>query len=291
MSKWSETIERHRPGLLAVIMGVLLLFCVGLAGWLVVARGGASQEGVEVLQDIREKKLPAFWGEEAVSLWYLYTDPNGKAVGWWTRTRGPAGKGYQGKRIEQVGSSFLREVWQVDRTGRISQYLARASAIVRRPGTRIPLLQPISTTSILLRDGQVEVRQTGLQITQAAKASAPGNYIPEGLNDLAYYQASLDERRAAFTLVINDAAVNRGRLHFTSITVVPEGRGKVLLSTQIADGDAKERLEFDSKGEVLRGGSPGGRYSFERSTFDLVKKAFPEVELFVRREAEDSQVD
>jgi hypothetical protein len=292
MSKWSETIEHHRTALLAVIMGALLLLCVALAGWLVAARGGARQEGTDVLGVIREKKLPALWGNEGINLWYLWADPNGKPVGWWTRTRSPAARGYyKGKRIEQVGPLFLREVWQVDRAGRASQYLARTSAVVRQPGTRIPLLRQVSTTSILLRDGQVEVRRTGTQVGQLAKAAAPSNYIPEGLNDLAYYLASLGERRATFTLVNNETAIVRGRLNFARITAVPDGRGKVILSVQPPEGDQKESMEFDSKGEVLRGGNPASGFSFERSTFDVVKKTFPDVELFLRREAEEAPED
>ena len=210
MSKWSETIECVDANVLAVIMGALPAVLRGLAGRLVVAREGPGRKR-KASEGIREKKLPAFWGEEGISLCTCAWDPNGKAVGWWAKTRSPAARGYRGKRIEQVEVTIPAGGLEVDRSGRTSQYLARASAVVRRSGTRIPVLQPISTTSILLRDGQVEVHHTGLQMGQAARAAAPANYIPEGMNDLAYYQASLDERRAAFTLVINDTAIDRGR--------------------------------------------------------------------------------
>jgi hypothetical protein len=272
-------------------MGALLLLCVGLAGWLVAARGGARQEGADVLAAIREKKLPAFWGNEGINLWYLWTDPNGQPAGWMTRTRSLAGRGYRGKRIEQVGSLFLREVWQVDHAGKTSQYLARALGVVRRPASRIPLLQPISTTSILLRDGVVEVRHTGPQVGQAAQAAAPADYIPKGLNELAYLLACLGGRRATFTLVSNEAAIVHGRLHFTRVTAVPQGPAKILLSAESPAGQQQERIEFDAKGEVLRGDRLASGFSFERSTFDVVKKAFPEVELFLRREAEEAPED
>jgi hypothetical protein len=242
-----------------------------------------------VLGVIREKKLPAFWGEEGVNLFYLWTDPNGKPVGWSTRTRGLVARGYRGKRIERIGSRFQREVWQVDQSGRTSRYLGRDSVIFRQAGSRIPLLRSMSETSILFRDGQVEVGQAGPQGGRSATVAAPANYIPEGLNELAYYLTSLDNRRAAFTEINDGIAIVQGKPHFTPITVVPDGRGKVILATQFPNGQHEERMEFDSKGEVLRGTRPGSGLSFERTTLDVVKKTFPDVELFLRLEAAESQ--
>jgi hypothetical protein len=299
-------------------MGALLLLSVGLAGLLVVARGGARAEGSDVLGVIREKKLPALWGEEGISQWYIWTDPNGKPVGWSNRTRGPAGQDYQGKRLTFGRSLFSREVWQVDRAARTSKYLAHAWEFP--PGARNAQLVLKSTTSIHLRDGQVKVVRTvplaslmpgGVvpaprdgrvkagnkvpKVSLTAEGAAPADYVPEGLDELAFYLASLGERRATFTLLHNNTAIFRDRLHFSPITAVPDGPGKIILSTQLPHGEAKERMEFDSKGEVLRGGSPTGSsargFSYERSTFDVVKKAFPDVEFFLRAEAAEAPQD
>jgi hypothetical protein len=291
MPKWSETIERHRPSLLAVIMGALLLLSVALAGLLIALRGGAKQEGTDVLLVLRQKKLPAFWSNDGVNQWFLWTGPDGRPAGWSTRTRGLAPKGYQGKKLEWKGSVVIQEAWQVDRAGTTGRYLGRAWAVIRRPGVRIPLLQPVSTTSILLRDGQVQVRHSGLRGGQSGQAVAPANYIPEGLTELAYYLASLGDQRVTFAWLNDESAVAGGRLNFSRVTATPEGKNKVLLSLQLPEGAREERMEFDAKGEVLRGSIPSSGFSYERSTFDLVKKAFPDVELFLKREAEEAPED
>jgi len=261
-------------------MVVILLASVAVAAWLARRRSAAIREGVEVLEEIRLRKLPAFWGRDAVADWYVHRDSDGGPVGWSTVQRTPTGDGYSGRRIRRRGATLDRETWSIDAAARTCSYSADSSVLTPRPGRRTPLLRRASSTSIELRSGRVQVRREDAGGVAAATAEAPENYIPKGLSMLAYYRAAAGQRRANFVTVLNDQAVAAGQVRFSPVHVTPRGPSAVRVGPAGPGRQGEQVLQFDQDGRVLRSQSPDTGTYFERVNFQDVRRIFPEVDLF-----------
>jgi hypothetical protein len=283
MPPWEQTVARHRTTVLGGIMVVILLASVALAAWLARQRRLAIGEAVEVLQEIRLRKLPAFWGRDAVTDWYLHRDPDGGPVGWSTVQRTPTGDGYSGRHIRRRGATLDRETWSIDAAARTGSYFADSSILIPAPGRRTPLLRRVSSTSIELRGGRVQVRREAPGGVAAATAEAPENYVPEGLLRLACYRAAAGQRRADFITVLNDHAVAAGEVRFSPVHVSPRGPSAVRVRFAGPDPQSEQILQFDQDGRVLRGQSVHTGTYFEAVELQEVRRIFPEVELFAAR--------
>jgi hypothetical protein len=280
MAAREETVGPHRGRLLAGIMIAILLVSVAAAAWLARLRRAGTDAAIEVLGEIRLRKLPAFWGPQPVADWYLRRSPDGKAVGWSTEQRAPTDDGYSGRRIGRVGATLYRETWAVDAAARTGRYSSDTSALIRSPGRPVPVPRRVRSTSINLRDGRVEVRREQPGSVDVATAPAPENYIPEGLSRLAFHRTAARGRKASFVTILNAQAVVDGQVRFSPIHVVPQGRSGVRVRYQWRDREAEDLLQFDEEGRLLRRRSPAMGTSLERSDFETVRRAFPEAKLF-----------
>jgi len=261
-------------------MAAILVASVALAGWLVRRRGGAIRAGVEVLQQVRLKGLAAYWGREPVADWYLRRDGTGKPVGWWTRQRTAVEGGYRGRTIGRSGAGLFRETWTLDTAARTGTYQAEMSTLVQRPGMRVPLLRPLTSTTITYRDGEVEVRRESLGKVARATGKAPRHYVPEGLSTLVYRLTAASGSPAAFAMIFNEEAIAGGQVRFAQLRVVARGPRGVEVRYESLTGSGGEALEFDEAGRIARGAQSGGRTAYQRADFEAVRKQFPEVELF-----------
>jgi len=280
MAAREETVGPHRGRLLAGIMIAILLASVAAAAWLARLRRAGADAAIEVLREIRLRKLPAFWGPQPVADWYLRRSADGKALGWSTEQRAPTDDGYSGRRIGRIGATLYRETWAIDAAARTGHYSSDTSALIRSPGRPVPVPRRVSSTSIDLRDGRVEVRREQLGSLEAATGPAPENYIPEGLSRLTFYRTAARGRKASFVRILNDQAVLDGQVRFSPIHVVPEGRSGVRVRYPWRDREGKGLLQFDEDGRLLREQDLEMGTSLERSDFETVRRAFPEAKLF-----------
>lgn len=282
MALREEAVGRRRAALLGAIMVVILLASVALAVLLVHRRTVGIRQGAQVLEDIRSRKLPDFWGRDTIADWYIRRGPHGEPVGWFMLQRAPADGGYRGRRVSRLGGAINSETWNVDAAARTCSYSADFSALIRMPGRRVPVLRRLSSTSIKLDDGHVNVRREGPREAADATAEAPENYvpIPEGLSHLAYYRVAVGRRKADFTIVLSDEPVVGGQVRFTPVSVIPREPSSVCVRYARLQRASQDILQFDGDGRLLRGRSLETGTSFERVDFEAVRRIFPEVELF-----------
>lgn len=280
MSNSQETIRRRRPVMLAAVMVAVLLVSLGAAAWLVRARGGELSRGVEILEHIRRKGLPSFWGDGTSRSWYLLRRQDGVAVGWRMVQRAPAAGGYIGKEISRIGPRLHEEAWSVDVQGRLSRYRAEGSTVARSPRSGSRLIAKTDSTRIALRSGRVEVLRNEAGRERLGTRDAPVNYIPEGLHTLVYFLAAAGQREASFTTVFNEQSIVGNRAHFSWQRAEPQGARRV----RVVFGAGEHVYQFGGNGELLRLEMPEAGLHYERVPAESVQEAFPDAPYFARRE-------
>jgi hypothetical protein len=277
MSSWEETVRRHRPSLLAGVMGLVLLASVGAAAWLAELRAGAVRRGQDIIQHIRGRKLSAFWGTEDQTLWYLIRGEGSRPVGWRMARRMPTADGYIGTSVERDGVGFYQSAWKLDNQGRAGQYVGRISALTERQGLPLPAVQQLLSTSITLRGAEVDVRQQGRRRGEAT-ARTPANYVPEGLTELACFLAAAGGREVSFAMILDEQAVAARRVQFARAEATPEDARRVRVVFRSMVGESQETIHFDQAGRVVRMDRPDSGTRIELSSYQAVVEAFPEAE-------------
>ena len=257
-------------------MVAILAVSVGIAGWIV--SGGASRvsDAVEVLQQIRLRKLPAFWGERDSEAWYLERDAAGRPIGWSLHRRQAVRGGYRGFRILRTGQALSRESWEIDLAAQTGRYEAGVSAVSRRPGRSDLVLDQLSSTTIRLEGGKVQVVHDDLQKGRGkASGEAPENYVPEGLSSLVFYLVAAGGRPCDFAMIFNENAFNQGGVRFSTVRVTPDGPRSVRVALG-SGGEADEVHYFDREGQPMQRKEVSRRSVRDRVDFETVERLFPD---------------
>ena len=272
MSEGRGISENARRSVLAGMMMALLAGSVGIAWWLAESRHFDPRAAGELLGGIRQRGLPAFWGNELTTNWYIRYRPDGKPVGWSVSKRlRRQGGGYAGTRIEQYGDLFSTRTWTLDDAARTGRY---EGVRWRIPGrvVRNPLLQ--DTTEIEFGNGKVGVLQAQGGLPIKALAPLPDDYIPNGLADLAMYEVAARGRKAVFSILPDGKAMARGQVRFTTLRVTPEG-GRVVRLDPDDPQQEMEIMTFEETGRLRRISYPQSGGWMEASTAEAVAKLFP----------------
>ncbi len=289
MVTWQDIRSKHPRSLLAGAMCLVLGGSVGLAAWLARARSAGTLRGVAVIDTIQARRLPAFWSPRPQSDWTLWRGPSGEPVGWFHVTRTRTSSGFAGRRIGRLGQGLFEEEWSLRHDAAFGRYSASAYALIRRGRARVPVRRRLSSTLILLRNGQIEVQREHLGRGRQGSAPAPRNYIPEGASYLAYRLTAAGGRDAQFRMVLNDEALDgQGMLHFAraDVTILAPRRVRVRVhSPDDRGGVTEEVLEFDADGELVTRSNPATGRVGRRVPYRVVREAFPEVEAFAEEEA------
>jgi len=219
-------------------MLAVLLASIG-AAWLVGHRRAIPQQrGAEILRDIRRRSLSAFWPEGRVERWFLGLDARGRAVAWRRTTRTARDGGYEGTIYSGHGKGMIsQETWQLSGDASAGEYTGLAIG-----------QWTIDQTLIGLKDGKVTVRRG--RGAKPVSANAPDNYIPEGLGGLVLFLASRQSEQIVCHMIFNETAVVQQEVHFTPVTLVPEGRGQVRMIVQGMHRGV--RYDYDADGLVKR---------------------------------------
>jgi len=268
-----------------VLMLVLLAGAVA-AAWLVSeARYYDPRAAVDLLADIRRQGLGSYWPDEPSENWYLVYGPQGRAVGWSVERRvGRADGGFAGARIEEYDGVLSIERWQLDDSAATGEYRADQWQFrnVRVSGRPVKVSVKMPATEIQLTAGGVGVlRSDGERKVSAEASDPPANYIPEGLSNLAIYQAALKGRKTEFLLIQNSAAISGKSVVFTPLRVKPVG-GRVV---ELDLGNYVKTIAFDETGRMVRSAdSQGGQDAqwMELSTAEAVASRFPRARRYLR---------
>ncbi len=233
-------LQTDRRSLLSVVLLVILGGSV-LAAWSLVKLNQLPVARAEtILRQIRTDTLSHYWNPQASALWYLVQDRNGRAVGYLVRTQGASNGGFSGLTVRRLGDVHGVESWSIDAEAAKGGY----AATVGTGG--------LPDTEILLSEGQVTVTKPQPGGTERAVERTPGNYIPEGLTHLVIAEVAKTSAKARFCFVLNSEAIIADQLHFTSITMDPQGQGKVRVRTHSLRGASEELYHVDGKGHVFQ---------------------------------------
>jgi hypothetical protein len=257
--------ERHRQ---LILTGVLLaiLGASVLAAWsLMWRRQIPADRGEDILRQIRAKTLPSYWGSKESIRWYLMQDASNRPVGYTVTVRKPTGQGYSGAMLMRMGGAQQGESWALTAAANKGAYAATLG------GRGMP------DTQIVLGNGLVTVTRPWAGNQAQATTPAPGNYVPEGLMHLVAAEVSRSGTEARFCFTFNPESLVENHVHFTSITMTPQGQDKVHLRSHFIQGEMDETYSFDAKGEVYRIDDNITHTSTRLTDLRSLAKWFPEV--------------
>jgi hypothetical protein len=283
MSQERTISEMTRRSLLAGLMMSLLVASVGVAWWLSASRRYDPQAAREILDGIRRRGLPAFWGDELAASWYIRFRADGKPVGWCLARRlRRQGGGYAGTRIEQDGDLFSIQTWTLDDTARTGECEVRRWRwrTLGLPGRIVQMPVPLDTTGIAFANGEVAV--TLAEGSRPVKASLPDDYIPNGLADLAMYETAARGQKTTFSVLPDREAMAQGPVDFRTLRVTPEG-GRVV-RREIEGSEEQDVMVFEERGRLLKILYPRSGGWLEARSAEDVGKMFPYAKRYQQRE-------
>lgn len=284
MSEGRGNPEGTRRSMLAGLMMALLAGAVGIAWWLSESRHFDPQAASEILAGIRQRGLPALWGDKPVENWYMLRRTDGKPVGWSVSRRiRSQGGGYAGTRIGRFGGLFSEQAWTIDDAARKGQYVSRQWQWqpVVQPGQNAARRLALPSTKITLQNGEVTVVRADSFRAVKAVAPAPQDYIPEGLTDMVMYECAVQGRKAIFRILADDQAIISGQVAFAEIRVTPEG-GRVV---RREFDDSQEIMVFEETGGLLKVTYPQSGVWEEASSAEDVVRIFPDAKPYQKMTA------
>lgn len=282
MKPSQEKSEAVRRVMLTAVMIALLAGSVALAWFVSAARRHDPQVAADILADIRQKGLDAFWGDEPFENWCVIYGPDGKAVGWYVERRLRMEDGnFVGTRVRELGGELSIERWMLDNQARTGKYQGDQWQLqrVRVSGRPVQVSVKLPATEIYLAGETLTVRRTdGRRKIEAQTQQVPANYIPEGMTNLFLYQAALKGRKTECAMVINARAFAGREIEFTRYRVAPAG-GRVV---DLGIGQSVETITFDETGRKVRSGDVTGSYWEERTTAREVTTEFPRAKRYLQ---------
>jgi hypothetical protein len=270
--------ERHRQSLLGLVLLAILGLSV-LAAWTMVqARQAPADRGKDMLRGIRTRTLSSYWGSQESSRWYLVRDSAGRSVGYMVRARKPVEKGHSGLTLMRMGNVQHGESWALDAAATQGSYTSTIGG------------RGVLDTQITLRDDQVTVSRPWEGGSGKATSPAPGNYIPEGLMPLIVAEVSRTAAETRFCFIYDPESITREGVHFTAITMTPQGDGKVRLRSKFLQDEMDEVYHLDAAGEVDRIDDNITGASTRSIDLRSLGKLFPEV-LELQQRLENEAID
>ena len=240
-------------------MLAILLGSVGIAYWLVLARTVMPrQRGAEIIRTIRQKKLSAYWGEQAEELKYDIRNKAGQRVGMFYASRGPAETGFKGSTTLRRPAGTIASQWWLTVDASTGRYFSASTL-----------------TSISLSDGKVSVEQPSGRKLLKAESDAPANYIPEGLTHLIIRMVAERGERATFKIILDNEAIVNSRLRFVGVTMVPLSSRKVQVYFASIRGAGTQVYYLDEHGKVVKIDWPNEGVSYVLRPMARKKKPLP----------------
>ena len=207
--------SRQRFILLNIIMLALLLASAGGAWMIVRSAHEDADRGAKIVAQIRQDGIAAHWSGKTAIQWHLVRQ-EGKAVGWRVTVRVPnSQRGFDGLDV-QYAETFIWERWSLNSDATEGTYFAGIEAddrsffgMLRRAIKR--------NTEITLKDGIVVVLQHTSDGTIRSESEAPGNYLPEGTVELAFFLAAREGKNVQFKIVSNGMPPDGDKIRFVKL--------------------------------------------------------------------------
>ena len=211
-------------------MGGVLLASVALAWVFTLGPRQRVTTAKDILADIRANGLAKHWGEGLHTQWGIVYE-GGRPDAWQCIVRGRLDSGeYVGMVLNMTGGAFDMEEWRLNADATAGSYGAYAGLLGMSP--------LIPNTTIGLKKGVVTVNPLR-DYRHPAESTAPENYLPEGLWDLAARRVAQEKRDAQFEGTFNNSPNHEGgRVEFVTVQFRYAGEGKPSRGTPI------RRVEF-----------------------------------------------
>ncbi|MGC9454968.1 MAG: hypothetical protein ACP5HU_08885 [Phycisphaerae bacterium] len=247
MSAAQEASRRPKFALIAVLMFALLAVATGSAWLIVQQRRGPHDRGAELVEELHERGLSAWWQRLPQARWSLVRR-GGRTIGWQVQLRLPTDDGgFEGLTLRllrgEAGSGGYWEHWALNDSATAGEYRAGEIGI---SGDRT---LTSNRTLIVLSEGVVRAEQT-IRFRVSSRAPAPENYAPEGTLPLLRRMAAEAGGEIAFRIVFNEQGPLGGRTSFGvfRMTARPpsedernEGAARVVDAVQVyIDGSESE---------------------------------------------------
>ena len=254
-----------RPMLLTLVLLGVLGLSVGAAWLLTQSRQGPVAAGAEILAQIRQKGLQAYWPNDSTQSFYIQRR-GGKPINWSITYRRPQGEAFEGVELV-VGALEIRSNWQLADNLSAGQYQSR---VMNRQHVQQ------EDTEIVYEGGQLKVTRVVGPRGHVGSVLAPENYIPENSKELAIFEAIKQNRPVSYRIILDQQAVDdNGRVLFANFNVTPLGALKARCEIVTADNKiATDIYEFNEAGEMIGIESANG-LSLKEATPGEVLREFP----------------
>jgi hypothetical protein len=227
--------DNNRVLLGLIMLGVLVL-STALAWFVGYVHASPARRGENLMAELYSQGVdPADLREE--SYYEVTPTSNGRAIGWFARlTEGD--ETIRGVTLHaSAGRRPTVELWTLGNDLREGLYQARE--LVGRQATL--------TTRIALSGDQMSVEMFDGPGRAAATAQRPDNYIPEGLMTLVAARVAQSGEPAAFKIILNEAAIDAGRLYFADVQMTPRGQRRVEVQIMAVGQRISSLYQFDEQ--------------------------------------------
>jgi hypothetical protein len=260
-TKNSRTRQKNfRTLILLGIMGV----ATAVAWWMTTGPGGQRiREARQILAEVRQKRLEAYWGEEPDRTTVQWSILRAKdvPVGWSVTYRRRIPGGFEGGMIQLAsssrGASQAVSHWKLSSDARRGVYQSTSSILGQPAGS-----PDENATRIELTDGKLDVIQREGRSLYHSSASAPRNYIPEGTVMLIMQLVARRKTQAEFQLIIDSNLPTSRQTAFAKYIVRYLGPiddddknaagSAVELTMTARQGRSCRVLHFDRDGKLIR---------------------------------------
>ncbi len=234
-----------------MVLLAVLLASIGVAYLLVHRQSVPARRGAEIIRQIRAVGLQFAWGTEPTKLTYFARDQRGQVRAILDISRQPVDTGYAGIVIMRSDEGESLEQWSIS---------ADAGKCVYAGPTR---LDGFSTTRIVLSGDEVSVVRIGRGGAEAATATVPDNYIPEGLMHLVIAHVAGGGKHASFRSILNSEAIVANKVQFATVHMRPQKPDQIAVTWSGMHMRRKELYHLDQHGMVVRFDKLDGALTFQ----------------------------
>ncbi|MFP4356069.1 MAG: hypothetical protein ACLFUJ_13180 [Phycisphaerae bacterium] len=244
-----RTNQQRRDKSMAFAMAVVLAVTLAGAWMLVRAKNAPVRHGAELIDQLAEEGLDAWWKGPELQIWGIFPKGQREPEGWTiqVRTANPEG-GFAGMTVGGESSRMLSwQQWTLNNSAREGIYEA-GKLVSTRTGPSLYVDTRIEQRA----DGKLLVRQFINQLNRRVETSTrtPENYAPEGTLQLLRERVGQTRRDSDFRVIVNSAGPAGQEPNF--IPFVYEYSGQADLEGQA--------VQIVQSRQVLRDDS-GGQYS------------------------------
>lgn len=260
-----------------ILFGVFSLCVVGAWG-MATHRGRSLIEGKNIILEMRQNKLNAFWQAEDSTQWFLIRSGR-KNIGWQVQYRRPnAEGGFEGGEMRILfssqGTERITSRWILNNEITKGAYIS--DVIILGSHGNMMVRRSIVAARIDMNAGKLDVQQKISGAKFRSQADEPDGYIPEGTLDLLSYMVAKRKTKAKFRMIIDSLPPSKKWTNFITVEIrysdaTPISPGGSAVVVTMAGHDSL--CFFDKNGKVEK--QIVGDIEETAVTEEEIIKAFP----------------